>query len=136
MAILGVLPAAGVILPETVARSLKPAQIPWPSIALGLMAGAALGVVFAFWPLLRAKAIIVAISLTAAGFIWAEITLFPVLDKAASARALWAASRPDCAPVLARGMADGLYYYSEKQLPDCAIVDKNATPFSGNKRTH
>jgi 4-amino-4-deoxy-L-arabinose transferase-like glycosyltransferase len=136
IAMLGVLPAARTILPEAAAHGLRAAQIPWPSIALGLAAGAALGAILAAWPLLRARALIAPILLAAAGFIWIEIELFPVLDKAASARTLWAASHPDCAPVLPRGMPYGLYYYSEKRLPDCAIVDKNATPVTGNEQKH
>jgi 4-amino-4-deoxy-L-arabinose transferase-like glycosyltransferase len=136
LAMLGILPAARSILPEAVAHTLKAAPIPWPSIALGLAAGAVFGAALAAWPMLRARALIVAISLAAAGFIWIEITLFPVLDQAGSARTLWATSHPDCAPVLPRGMLYGLYYYSEKHLPDCAIVDKNATPFTGNEQIH
>ncbi len=115
MAMLGVLPAARSIVPDAVAHTLKAAPIPWPSIALGLAAGAALGAALAFWPLLRARGFpIAAISLAAAGFIWIEITLLPALDQAGSARTLWAANHPDCAPVLSRGMLYGLYYYSRK----------------------
>ena len=88
------------------------------------------------WPLLRARALIAPILLAAAGFIWIEIALFPALDQAASARILWAASHPDCAPVLPRGMLWGLYYYSGKRLPNCAIVDKNAVPLNGSPQTH
>jgi 4-amino-4-deoxy-L-arabinose transferase-like glycosyltransferase len=136
VAMLGVLPAARAVLPQAVTHGLGATPIPWSSIALGLAGGVVLGAGLALWPWLRAKALIAAISLAAAGFIWIEIELFPVLDKAGSARTVWAASRPDCAPVLPRGMLYGLYYYSEKQLSDCAIVDKNATSFSGNEQRH
>ena len=136
IAMLGVLPAARSILPEAVAHGLKGAPIPWPSIALGLAAGALLGVILAAWPLLRNRALIAPIVLAAAGFIWIEIAVFPALDQAGSARTLWAASHPDCVPAPSRGMRYSLSYYSEKQLPYCAIVDKNATPFSGNEQRH
>lgn len=130
IAMLGMLPAARAILPEAVAHGFGAAHIPWASVALGLAVGVAFGAGIALWPLLRAKALLMAISVAAAAFIWLEIEVFPVLDTTGSARTLWAAGHPDCAPVLSRGMLYGLYYYSEKQLPDCAIVDKNAPSFS------
>jgi 4-amino-4-deoxy-L-arabinose transferase-like glycosyltransferase len=132
IAMLGVLPASRAILPEAVAHGLRTAQIPWPAVAWGIVAGAALGLALAFWPPMRSRALIASVFLAAAGFIWMEIVLFPALDQAGSARALWAESHPDCAPVLPRGILYGLNYYSEKELPDCAIVDKNAAPFNHN----
>lgn len=132
IAMLGGLPVAATILPGVVAHHAV--QIPWALAALGLTVAAAVGVSIAFW--LRPRAFTIAIALAVGGLLCLEIAIFPALDKAGSARTLWTASHPDCAPLLARGMPDGLSYYSEKRLPDCAIVDKNATPFTGNEQRH
>jgi len=133
-ALLGTLPLAGSVFPEIAAHGLRISQIPWSSVALGLAIGAVVGGAIALW--LRSRAFVVAVVLSAAAFLSLEIELFPALDKTASARTLWSSSHPGCAPVLARGMLYGLYYYSGKQLPDCAIVDKNAGPFRGDAQTH
>jgi 4-amino-4-deoxy-L-arabinose transferase-like glycosyltransferase len=132
IAMLGGLPVAASVLPEVAAH--RAAQIPWASGALDLTVAAAVGAAIAFW--LRPRAFALAIVLAAGGLLCLEIAVFPGLDQAASARTLWAASHPECAPVLPRGMPYGLYYYSEKHLPDCGIVDKNVTPFSGNEQRH
>jgi 4-amino-4-deoxy-L-arabinose transferase-like glycosyltransferase len=128
IALLGTLPLAASILPEAMVHGLRTTRIPWAS-GLPSLAAAAAGVGTMYW--LRSRAFQVAILLAAAGFIWAEIDLFPSLDRTASARTLWSANHPDCAPLLARNMLYGLYYYAGKRLPDCAIVDKNANQSSG-----
>jgi 4-amino-4-deoxy-L-arabinose transferase-like glycosyltransferase len=132
IAMLGGLPVAASILPEVAAH--RAAQIPWAYGALDLAVAAAVGAAIAFW--LRPRAFALTIVLAAGGLLCLEIAVFPVLDQAASARPLWAASHPDCAPVVPRGMPYGLYYYSGKKLPDCAIVDKNAAPLPGNQQRH
>jgi 4-amino-4-deoxy-L-arabinose transferase-like glycosyltransferase len=130
IALLGALPLAVSVLPEIAVHGLKATTIPWTEGALGLAAATAIAGAAAFW--LRSRAFPLAVALAAGGLIWAESDLFPALDKAASARTLWSSTHPECAPVLARRMLYGLYYYSGKQLPDCAIVDKNAGPTGGN----
>jgi 4-amino-4-deoxy-L-arabinose transferase-like glycosyltransferase len=126
VALLGTLPIAAVILPEAEAHHLRTAQIPWISGALGIAVAAAIGVAIAKW--FRSRAFPLAVLLAAAGFVLLEIDVFPALDKVGSARSLWIARHPDCAPELPRGMPYSLNYYAERALPGCAIVDKNAAP--------
>jgi len=134
IALLGVLPIAASVSPGLLAHSLRAAQIPWGYGAVGLVGGAVVGSIVA-WRM-RSHAFSLVFALAAAAFFWVETALFPALDEAASPRSLWSASHPECTPVLSRGPRYGLYYYSEKVLPDCAIVDKNANPSGGTGPTH
>jgi hypothetical protein len=134
VALLGALPVAVSVLPEAAAHGLQFARIPWMTGALGVAVAALVGVIVSLG--LRSRAFAVAVFLAAAGFMWVEIGVFPALDMAASARALWSSNHPDCAPVLPRGMLWGLYYYSGRRLPDCAIVDKNAVPLDRSPQAH
>jgi 4-amino-4-deoxy-L-arabinose transferase-like glycosyltransferase len=134
IALLGALPLVVSVVPESVAHGLRAARIPWQSGSIGLAAATALGGAIALG--FRSRAFSAAVFLSAAGFFWAEAALFPALDKTASARPFWVASHPECAPVMPSGTIYGLYYYANRELPDCAIFDKNATPFSGNQHTH
>ncbi len=127
IALLGLLPVAAAILPDIAASSLRATPIPWSSGTIWLLAATTVGFVAAFG--LRSRAFLLTSLLAVAAFFSLEISVFPALDKAASARPIWSANRPECAPILARGMLYGLYYYSGGKLPDCAIVDKNAVPF-------
>jgi len=124
VALLGILPLAVSVVPDAVARGLSHTSIAWNLGVIGITVAAAIGIAMALW--LRSRALTVAVLLAAGGFFLAEAEIFPALDKTASARALWSSSHPDCAPVLARGVLYSLYYYSDKELPDCAIVDKKA----------
>ncbi len=135
VALLGALPLAASVLPEAAAQGLlHSARIPWITGAMGIGVAALAGVALAFW--LRSRFFVVAVFLAAAGLIWLEVGIFPALDTAASARTLWSASHPDCAPAEPRGMLWGLYYYSGKRLPNCAIVDKNAVNSHASPQTH
>jgi 4-amino-4-deoxy-L-arabinose transferase-like glycosyltransferase len=134
IALLGAFPLAISIVPHAVATSLHSTPIPWISGVLGLAAATAIGTACAVW--LRTRAFSAAIFLAAIGFFLTEIEVFPALDQAASARPLWNASHPECAPFLSRGRLYGLYYYSDKKLPDCAIVDKKAEPINAGQLTH
>jgi 4-amino-4-deoxy-L-arabinose transferase-like glycosyltransferase len=131
--LLGALPLAASVVPESVAHGLRAAQIPWMIGVAGLAVLLVIGGVFAVWQ--PTRTFWAAVFLASAGFFQLEMDLFPALDRVGSARPLWSASHPECAPILPRGMLYGLYYYSEKALPDCAIVDKNATPLNGSKQT-
>ena len=135
VALLGALPLATSVLPEAASQGLMHSgRIPWITGAAGMAVAAGVGVALAFW--VRSRAFAVAVLLTAAGFVWVETGIFPALDRAASARTLWSANHPGCGPVLPRGMLWGLYYYSGKRLPDCAIVDKNAVKSDRSPQTH
>jgi len=134
IALLGAFPLAASVLPQAAAHGLRSAPIPWASGGLGIAVAAVAGIALALW--LNSRAFAPTVLLAAAGFVWLEIAIFPALDAGASARTLWSASHPDCAPVLPRGMLWGLYYYSGRRLPDCAIVDKNAVPLDGSPQAH
>jgi hypothetical protein len=100
---------------------------------MGLLSGLAVGAAIALeW---RSRSFPPVVMVAAAVFLWVEIGIFPLLDKAGSGRSVWIADHPSCAPVLPRNLLYGLYYYSGKPLPNCAIVDKNANPLYGSEPT-
>jgi 4-amino-4-deoxy-L-arabinose transferase-like glycosyltransferase len=127
--LLGALPFAAAIVPQAAADGLRAASLDWRLAFTGLAAASVLAGVLAFG--FRSLALPAAFLLAAGGFFWLETSLFPRLDVAATARPMWLKTHPECAPVLARSMLYGLYYYSEKELPPCVIVDKNAFPSGG-----
>ncbi len=129
IALLGVFPFAISAMPGIASQGLKSTPIQWTQAALAVVAAGALGLAAVYY--LRSRALPLAVALAVAGFLWAEAELLPALDTAASARPMWLSTHPECAPVLARARLYGLYYYSGKQLPGCAIVDKNAFPAEG-----
>jgi 4-amino-4-deoxy-L-arabinose transferase-like glycosyltransferase len=61
------------------------------------------------------------------GFVWFQFTTFPQFDSLASARPLWRADRPQCAPAVSRDILYGLYYYSGHQISPCPVLDPGAT---------
>jgi 4-amino-4-deoxy-L-arabinose transferase-like glycosyltransferase len=127
--LLGAFPFAAAIVPKAAADGLSAAPPNWPLAFSGLAVAAVIACVLAFG--LRSFALPAAFLLVAGGFFWLETGIFPQLDRAASARPLWLEKHPSCAPVLGRSMLYGLYYYSEKKLPACVIVDKNELPAGG-----
>ena len=86
-------------------------------------AAAAIGLALS---LLRKKAVAAAIAVTAGAWLWFQIAAFPSFDAAASARPLWRATQPGCAPRISRTLLYGLYYYAARPLPDCAVLDQPA----------
>jgi hypothetical protein len=63
-----------------------------------------------------------AAALAGVGLLWLQVTTFPRLDAAASARPLWLSSHPDCAQTNPRNTLYGLSYYAERQLPPCSVA--------------
>jgi 4-amino-4-deoxy-L-arabinose transferase-like glycosyltransferase len=133
VALLGLLPVAASAVPEAAAHGLRAVRMPWPAALAGLGAATCAGCAIAWG--LKHRALPLAVSLVAVGFFWMELTLFPAMDRAGSARILWSGNRLDCAPALPRGVLYGLYYYSEKRIPDCDIGDKSALPLHGSEQT-
>ena len=115
--LLGALPVISGVLPTAIAHGLRSAPIYWPSAALPLISGCALGIGIA--AILRRRAFMAAIIVAAAAFLWFQVAVFPRLDRAASARPFWSAGFR-CAPSLPRSILYGLYYYANRELPDCA----------------
>ena len=121
-ALTGLFPAAAAVVPPALARGLRVATIPWVAVVLGLLVGAALGILVA--ARCRQRSFAVVGTVVAAGYLWFEVTAFPTLDAVASARPIWLETRPECAPNGAsRNLLYGLYYYSGRQLPNCTVLD-------------
>jgi 4-amino-4-deoxy-L-arabinose transferase-like glycosyltransferase len=127
--LLGALPFAAAVVPQVAAIERTASRLDWTLAFSGLGVAAVIAAILVFG--VRSLALPAAFCLAAAGFFWLETDVFPKLDRAATARPLWREKHPSCAPVLARSMLYGLYYYSEKELPPCVIVDKNALTPAG-----
>jgi hypothetical protein len=119
--LLGALPFLVESAPAALARGLRSAQIPWEDAMLALAAAAVAGTALVLAA--RARAFPVAAVLAAIVFVWFQRAALPAFDIAASARPLWLADRPACAPNLPRALLYGLYYYAERQVPDCGRPD-------------
>jgi 4-amino-4-deoxy-L-arabinose transferase-like glycosyltransferase len=68
-----------------------------------------------------------AAALAGVGFLWFQFVTFPEFDALASARPLWLADHPQCAPAASRDMLYGLYYYSGRQISACPVLDPSGT---------
>jgi 4-amino-4-deoxy-L-arabinose transferase-like glycosyltransferase len=66
-------------------------------------------------------------ALAGIGFLWFQFATFPGLDAAASARPLFLANHPHCAPEVSRDILYGLYYYSQRRISPCTVLDRNGT---------
>jgi len=122
--LLGALPFLSGIAPNVLAHGLRLAKIPWREGALWLIAGGIVGAILVAFPsFARRYAFGTAAALAGIGFLWFQIATFPEFDVAASARPVWLARHPQCAPKVTRGVLYGLYYYSERPLPPCPVLD-------------
>ena len=124
--LLGALPALSGIVPRVLAsHGFRRADIPWTQAAYWLLAaGVAAWILTRFAP---KQAFGAAAVLAAAGFLWFQFATFPQFEALASARTLWRADRPQCAPPVLRDVLYGLYYYSGQQLSVCPVLDRGAT---------
>jgi 4-amino-4-deoxy-L-arabinose transferase-like glycosyltransferase len=123
---IGLFPAMGAVVPAALAGGLRLSAIPWSVVAWGVAAGGVAGAVMAA-RFERSSFAALAVA-AAAGYLWFEAAAVPALDRAASARTVWRATRPQCAaPRASRNLLYGLNYYAGKQLPDCAVLDLGAT---------
>ncbi len=117
--LLGALPSIVRILPGALAHGLGSSVIPWRAaipcvVGAGIVAGLLASIA-------RKYAFGAAAILAGCGFLWFQFTAFPRIDRAASARPLWLASHPQCAPPLNRSVLYGLYYYSGGTIPACSV---------------
>jgi 4-amino-4-deoxy-L-arabinose transferase-like glycosyltransferase len=124
-ALLVFIPAGAAILPQAMLRGIthaEPAGVPW---AAAFATGALAAAVFLTARSGRRTA---AAAAAAAGVlvsvVWLQTAVFPALDRAASARALWRdiASRREtpCIGSINRSWRYNLNYYSVTPLADCA----------------
>jgi 4-amino-4-deoxy-L-arabinose transferase-like glycosyltransferase len=121
--LLGALPPMAGIIPRVLAiHGSWSANIPWPPLLLWLgAAGVAGGILARFAP---RRAFEAGAGLAGIGFLWFQFAIFPGLDAAASARPLWLADHPQCAPAVSRDMLYGLYYYSQRRISPCTVLDQ------------
>jgi len=124
--LLGALPAISAIAPRVPAfHGLGAAIVLSMRVALWLLAaGIAGGVLARFAP---KHAFGAAAALAGLGFLWFQWATFPEFDAFASARPLWRAEHPQCAPAVSRDMLYGLYYYSGGQISACPVLDRSGT---------
>jgi 4-amino-4-deoxy-L-arabinose transferase-like glycosyltransferase len=124
--LLGALPFISGIAPRVLAsHGLRSVNVPWMQVFLWLIAaGIAGGVLAIFVP---RQAFGTAAALAGIGFLWFQFAAFPAFDAYASARPLWLAEHPRCAPPLSRDLIYGLYYYSGRQISPCPILDRSGT---------
>ncbi len=119
VSLLGLLPVAQSTLPGALAHGLRSTPIAWPMAMAWLAAAAVVGAAIAL--VSRQYSFGGAAALAAIGLLWLQVTSFPRLDAAASARPLWLASHPECAQAAPRNTLYGLSYYAERQLPPCSV---------------
>ena len=119
VSLLGLLPVAQNIVPGALAHGLRTTTIDWPMAIVWLAAAAVVGAAIAF---ASRQYFGTAATLAGIGLLWLQVTTFPRLDTAASARPLWLASHPECAQPTPRNTLYGLSYYAERQLPPCTVA--------------
>jgi len=120
--LLGGLPLISGIAPHVLAsHGLWSTNIPWVRVIAWCLAAAIAGGILArFAP---RQAFGAASALTGIAFLWFQFATFPQFDAVASARPLWLAEHPQCAPAVSRDMLYGLYYYSGGQISACPVLD-------------
>jgi len=124
VAFIGALPAAARVLPVALATGIGSVAIPYGELALWIAPALVFGGMVAAVPGRRAFAAAVAIA--AAAFLWFQYATFPAIDASDSARPLWLATHPACAPGVKRSLVYGLNYYAGRTLPPCALLDQAA----------
>jgi 4-amino-4-deoxy-L-arabinose transferase-like glycosyltransferase len=120
-----IIPIAGRILPEALARGITHTQ----GVTLGVPA-IAQAVVFAavVWVLEARRQRMLALGATVvcviAGVVWMDLRVVPELDRRVSVRTFWreisGGAQNACVEQVRRDRRYGLNYYSVKPLPDCA----------------
>ena len=124
IALVGLLPYISRIAPAVLAHGFRSVKIPWQEPLLWLIAGGIAGGILSLFGARFAMG--AAAALAGAGFLWFQVATFPTFDVAASARPMWLADHPHCAPNLTRSLLYGLNYYAERQLPRCPPGEANS----------
>jgi len=124
--LLGALPPMSAIVPRVLAsHGSWSGNIAWVQGLFWLIAaGIAGGILARFAP---RRAFGAGAALAGIGFLWFQFATFPGLDAAASARPLWRTDHPQCAPEVSRDMLYGLYYYSQRRISPCIVLDQGGT---------
>jgi 4-amino-4-deoxy-L-arabinose transferase-like glycosyltransferase len=106
--LLGALPLISGVAPGVVAHGIRSARIPWEGAIIWIIAAGIVGGILALTA--QRYAFGIAAALAGIGFLWFQLAAFPEFDAVVSARPLWIASHPQCAPPLTRSALFGLYY--------------------------
>ncbi len=123
--LLGMLPAISAIAPLLLASHSSGTVVPGLHAMLWLIPAAIFAVLMArFAP---KQAFGTAAAVAGIGFLWIQFATFPEFDALASARPLWLADHPQCAPPASRDILYGLYYYSGRQISTCPVLDPGGT---------
>ncbi len=125
MVLLGALPLASAIAPLILPSHDVGAIVAGLSTAVWLLPAAIAAVVLA--RLAPRQFFGAGATLAALGLLWFQFATFPQIDALASARPLWLADHPQCAPPASRDVLYGLYYYAGQQLSACPVLDQGAT---------
>ena len=125
LALAGALPFAANFAAPVLAHGLRSLGIPVWSILIPLALSAAMGAILARFA--RKYAFFATAACASLGFLWFQFAAFPALDALGSARTLWITDNPRCAPAGPRDLVYGLYYYSGRELPPCAVLDPSGT---------
>jgi 4-amino-4-deoxy-L-arabinose transferase-like glycosyltransferase len=123
--LLAALPGAATFAPQVLAAHGIHVNFPLIRLAVPVIICALLAACVAFFG--RSKAFFITAAMAAAAFLWFQFAAFPAFDAAGSARALAGPGFPGCTPAGPRDLLYGLYYYSGKELPKCAILDASGT---------
>ena len=125
LALIAVLPVAAEVAPRVMsAHGLRGMDITGGSggaLAVWMVAGGIAGALLA--RMLPRPAFSIAAATVGAAFLWFQFAAFPRLDQFGSARPMSASGALGCAPALPRDLLYGLYYYSGKEIPNCAVLD-------------
>ncbi len=120
VSLLGLLPVAQAVVPGALVHGLRATTIPWPMALIWLAVAAVVGAAIARAS--RQYAFGAAAAVAGISLLCLQLATFPRIDAAASARPLWFASHPECAPQNPRNTLYGLSYYAERQLPPCSVA--------------
>ncbi|HWE50588.1 MAG TPA: glycosyltransferase family 39 protein, partial [Bryobacteraceae bacterium] len=124
--LIGALPAAASFAPNVLgAHGIRATDFPVFELIVPLLLCALTGAIIVIFA--RDKAFKISIFATGAAFLWFQFASFPAFDAAGSARPLLSRGTPNCVPAGPRDLVYGLYYYSGKELPKCAVLDQSGT---------
>ena len=123
--LMGALPAAAAFAPKVLgAHGVRP-SFPFSALWIPVIFCGILAVVI--YRFARGSLFPAAAALAGLAFLWFQFDAFPEFDARGSARPLSKTGTPNCTPDLPRDLIYGLYYYSGKELPKCAVLDPSGT---------
>jgi 4-amino-4-deoxy-L-arabinose transferase-like glycosyltransferase len=118
-------PMSGIVPRVLASHGTWSGNINWVQVLLWIGAAAVAAIILArFMP---RRAFEAGAGLAGIGFLWFQFATFPGLDAAASARSVWLTDHPQCVPAVSRDTLYGLYYYSQRRILPCTVLDQGGT---------